>query len=204
MFCKLKSEFGHQKLILSILGKLFFNILKLTKSLKRKRILNEGLENKFHSKIKKNVENLKKEEIYKSEKYEKLMEYINFEKVEEQNDYDKNKVFFDEEDELTKKEEGVKQILMDKFSKSIKEVQNINKKLLDIHETIQTFSSHVYDQEQKTFEILSNASMSLKNTGKANIELVKANDYNSTYGLYWAFFFGSLAFILLVFDYIKS
>ena len=46
--------------------------------------------------------------------------------------------------------------------------------------------------------------MSLKNTSMANKELVKANDYNSTYGLYLAIFFGSLALILIIFDFIKS
>ena len=79
------------------------------------------------------------------------MEYINEKKIQE-NNFEENKVFFNEEEKLTQDEEGVKQILMNKFSKSIEEVMNINKKLLDIHETIQTFSSHVYDQEQKTFE----------------------------------------------------
>ena len=53
-------------------------------------------------------------------------------------------------------------------------------------------------------EILSNASTSVLNTEKGNVELERANDYSKTYGLYWAMFFGILGFILLFYDFLKS
>jgi hypothetical protein len=155
IYCNIKSEIAHFNIVISILGKIFFEILKLTKSLKKKRILEEGLQENFYKKIAHSNLTSENVKLNNSEIFQKIKSSIDShpqkigecekENIKEKEDY------FDDND-LTTKEKGVQQMLVQKFSKNVTEAFNINKKLIDIHETIQTFSSHVFDQEQKTSE----------------------------------------------------